>query len=75
MPVSEVKAKCWLCNEAFNPSDLTPTVLPQGVVITVRLASGGETTVLVPADPVPLCPADLALVQPLLSYKAKPPVS
>lgn len=74
MPVSEVRAKCWLCNEAFNPSDLTPTILPQGVVLTVQLANGEATTALAPSDPVPLCPGDLALVQPLLSYKTKAPV-
>lgn len=71
MPVSEVKVRCWLCSEAFNPADLTPTVLPQGVVVAVRLTSGEETMALTPPDPVPLCPKDLALVQPLLSYKAK----
>lgn len=75
MPVSEVKAKCWLCNEAFSPADLTPTVLPQGVVLTVRLADGQETTALASADPVPLCPNCLNLAQPLLSYKTKTPVS
>lgn len=75
MAVIDVRARCWLCNDAFNAADLTPTLLPAGIPLIMKLTDGRELTAVTVEIPVPLCRNCLTLVDALLTYKGKTPVS
>lgn len=73
MPVSDVKVVCWLCNEPYNPADMTPVSLPV-VPMEVVYSDGSTSRVLPGAEPQPVCKNCLPKLQTLKEYAAKVPV-